>query len=116
MSIGVGVIGGGKHGERYLRHVPGAVGLRLVALARRDRERGEPQARAAGCRFYARGEDLIADPDVGAVVLVVPPTLTVRFATAAAAAGKALLIEKPLAPTLAGCAMIAAAVERARVT
>jgi len=116
MSIGVGVIGGGKHGERYLRHVPEVPGLRLAALCRRDRARGEAQARAGGCRFHERGEELIADPDVEAVVLVVPPTLTVRFATAAAAAGKALLIEKPLAPTLAQCATIAAAVERARIT
>ncbi|HEY2385807.1 MAG TPA: Gfo/Idh/MocA family oxidoreductase [Candidatus Binatia bacterium] len=112
----MGVIGGGKHGERYLRHVPDVPGLRLVGLCRRDGTRGEAQARAAGCRFYARGEDLIADPDVAAVVLVVPPTRTVRFATAAAAAGKALLIEKPLAPTLAECATIAAAVECAQVT
>ena len=79
MAIGVGIIGGGKHGERYLRHVSDVPGLRLAALCRRDRVRGEAQARARGCRFYDRADALIADPDVGAVVLVVPPTLTVRL-------------------------------------
>ncbi len=115
MAIGVGVIGGGKHGERYLRHVSDVPGLCLVALCRRDRARGERQARDAGCRFHDRAEALIADADVAAVVLVVPPTLTVRFASAAAAAGKAVLIEKPLAPTLADCRTIADAVARAGV-
>jgi len=42
-------------------------------------------------------------------------TLNVRFATAAARAGKHLLIEKPLAPTVADCRRIADEVERAGV-
>jgi predicted dehydrogenase len=48
--------------------------------------------------------------------LVVPPTSNVRLATAAARAGKPLLIEKPLAPTVAECRLIAEAVARAGVT
>ncbi len=113
--INVGVIGGGKHGERYLRHVADVPGVRLVALCRRDRSRGEAQAQAYGCRFHGESAALIADRDVDAVVLVVPPTLNVEIATAAAAAGKALLIEKPLAPTLDDCRRIAAAVAAAGV-
>ncbi|MEO7435051.1 MAG: Gfo/Idh/MocA family oxidoreductase [Candidatus Binatia bacterium] len=116
MAIGLGIIGLGKHGARYLAHVGDVPGLSLAALCRRDRAAGEAEARARGCRFHAEPERLIADPDVDAVVLVVPPTLNVRFATAAAQAGKALLIEKPLAPTVAECRTIADAVERAGVT
>lgn len=115
MAIGVGVVGGGKHGERYLRHVDDVPGLRLVALCRRDRVRGEAQARAYGCRYHDDAGRLIADPDVDAVVLVVPPTANVRLATAAASAGKALLIEKPLAASLDECRRIAAAVAAAGV-
>ena len=105
-----------KHGARYLAHVGDVPGLHLAALCRRDRAAGEAEARARGCRFHAEPEALLADPAVDAVVLVVPPTLTVRFATAAARAGKALIIEKPLAPTVAACRTIADAVERAGVT
>src|SRR5690349_7565917 len=108
MALGVGIIGAGKHGERYLRHVVADVPeLRLVALARRDRARGEAQARTYGCRFHADPEQLIADPDVDAVVLVVPPTLNAELASSAVRAGKHLLIEKPLATTLADCRRIA---------
>ncbi len=116
MAIGIGIIGLGKHGARYLAHVGDVPGLRVAALCRRDRAAGEAEARARDCRFHTEPEDLVADPAVDAVVLVVPPTLTVRCATAAARAGKALLIEKPLAPTVAECRTIAEAVEKAGVT
>src|SRR6266481_9854005 len=108
MALGVGIVGAGKHGERYLRHVADVPELRLVALVRRDRARGEAQARAYGCRFHGDAEQLIADADVDAVVLVVPPTLNAALASSAARAGKAILIEKPLATTLADCRRIAA--------
>jgi predicted dehydrogenase len=116
MAIGIGIVGTGKHGERYLRHVAEVPGLRLVALCRRDRESGERQARQHGCRFHPEPESLIADPAVEAVILVVPPTLNLRFATATARAGKALLIEKPLATTLAECRAIGGAVAARGVT
>ena len=116
MAIGLGIIGTGKHGERYLRHVADVPALRLVAISRRDREAGAAQAQAYGCRFHAEPEALIADAEVDVVALVVPPTLHLRLATAVARARKALVIEKPLAPTVAECRAIAEAVERAGVT
>src|SRR5882724_3080211 len=61
MTIGIGIIGTGKHGERYLRHVAEVPGLRLAALCRRDRARGEEQARGSGCRFHAEPDALLAD-------------------------------------------------------
>ena len=116
MAIGFGIIGTGKHGARYLKHMMDVPDLRLAAITRRDRAAGERQAVEYGCRYHATAEDLIADPAVEAVALVVPPTLTERFAVATARAGKALLIEKPLAPTVAECRRIAEAVDRAGVT
>ncbi len=116
MVIGLGIIGTGKHGSRYLAHASNVPGVRLAALARRDRALGEQQARRYGCRFHADAAGLIADAEVDAVVLVVPPTLNVRLAELAARAGKALLVEKPLAPTVRECRAIADAVSRAGVT
>src|SRR5262245_5827518 len=91
VAIGFGIIGTGKHGARYLKHMVDVPALRLVAIARRDRDAGEAQARAAGCRFHTEAEALIADPEVEAMALVVPPTLNESLAVAAARAGKALL-------------------------
>jgi predicted dehydrogenase len=96
--IGVGLIGAGKHGQRYANHLAGDVAeLRLAALSRRDAVRGAEQARALRCGFHRDWEALVADPAVDAVVAVVPPTLHPAIADAVAAARKPLLIEKPLA-------------------
>jgi predicted dehydrogenase len=99
-AIGLGVIGTGKHGLRYLNHARTDVpGLRLAAISRRDAAAGAAHARELGCRFHADWRDLVADPAVDAVAAVVPPTLHRDVAAAVAAAQKPLLIEKPLAPS-----------------
>src|SRR5215831_8856838 len=104
----VGLIGAGKHGQRYLNHIRSDTPeLRLVALSRHDRTRGAAQARELGCRFHAEWQALIADAAVEGVVAVVPPALHRPIAEAVAAAGKALLIEKPLATTGADAVAIA---------
>ena len=116
VPIGVGVIGAGKHGQRYLNHLRVDVPeLRLVAVSRRDAEAGAAQAREWGCAFFADWRGLVADPAVEAVVVVVPPTLHLDIASAVAAAGKALLIEKPLAPTGAVAADLVRRVRRAGI-
>jgi predicted dehydrogenase len=105
--IAVGLIGAGKHGQRYLHHIRADVaGLALAALSRRDAARGGEQARALGCRFHDDWRALVADPAVEAVIAVVPPTLHLAIAAAVAAARKPLLIEKPLAPTAAAAGEI----------
>ena len=92
--IGVGLIGAGKHGQRYAAHVARDVpGLALRALCRRDAVRGAAQAAELGTRFHADWRDLVADPAVDAVIVVVPPTLHRGIAEAVATARKALLIE-----------------------
>jgi predicted dehydrogenase len=103
----VGLIGAGKHGQRYLNHILADVPeLRVVALCRHDVERGTAQARELGCRFHAEWRDLVADPAVAGVIAVVPPSLHHAIADAVASARKALLIEKPLATTAAAAAAI----------
>ncbi len=107
----IGLIGAGKHGSRYAQHIVADLqGIaRLVVLCRRDRAAGETAARAFGCRFAAEIDEVTAASDVDAVVVVVPPTLNAVICERAAAAGKAILVEKPLAPTLAEATRIGAA-------
>lgn len=114
--VGIGLIGAGKHGQRYATHVLHDVpGLGLAALSRRDVAAGRAQASEAGARFHADWRDLVADPDVHAVAAVVPPTLHRPIAEAVAGARKALLIEKPLATTTADAVAIARAIRAAGV-
>ena len=99
-AIGVGLIGLGRHGLRYARHLleplPGA---RLVAVCRRDVKQGQAFATEHGLRFYPEFRDLIADRDVHAVFVVTPPIWTREICLEAVARKKPLLIEKPLATT-----------------
>ncbi len=115
-SLGIGIIGAGKHGLRYIRHLTEDVqDATLVALSRRDRRAGEPVAAAHGCAFYEDWRALIEDPRVEAIVTAVPVALNVAIAEAACRAGKHLLIEKPLAPTVEAGRRIVEAVRAAGV-
>ena len=99
----IGIIGCGRHGERYLRHlaqgdVDGAV---PAALWRRDKPAADALAKQYGVRAHASWEALIADPGVDAVIVATPPGAHPAPIAAAVAAGKSVLTEKPLASTLA---------------
>jgi predicted dehydrogenase len=109
--IGIGLIGLGRHGMRYARHLGEcAPHARLMAVSRRDAAQGEAFAVQHGVRFYHDYHDLIADAHVRAVIVVTPPALTSAICMAAVRAGKPLLIEKPLACTgTAAKAMVEAA-------
>src|SRR5690349_13325339 len=84
--------------------------VRLVAAADPRPEACEQFAKDFGARIYATADQLCADPDVEAVYIASPHQFHVTCAAAAAANGKHILVEKPMALSLAECrAMIAAA-------
>lgn len=115
-ALGIGIIGAGKHGLRYIHHLTLEVkDAQLVAICRRDRREGEAVAAAHGCAFHDDWRALVDDPRVDAIVTVVPPVLNAPIADAACRAGKHLLLEKPLAPTVEAGRRIAAAVRASGV-
>ncbi len=78
------------------------------------------QASEAASRYgvpssYAHHADLLARDDIDAVVIATPTGAHVDVVKAAAAAGKHIFCEKPLALSVAGCDEAIAAVEAARV-
>lgn len=111
MSIGMGLIGLGRHGARYAKHLlEGVPGCRLIAVSRQDVRAGEQFAKEHGVPFCSDWRDLLRRSDVQAVLIVTPPSLNREICLAAAGAGKALLIEKPLACSTADAkAMVEAA-------
>jgi predicted dehydrogenase len=125
--INVGVIGLGMMGLTHLDVYATAKTARVVAIAdadpgRRDgsvKARGNVEGQAQG-RFdvttvtgYADGMQLIHDPEVQMVDICLPTPLHHKFAIAALAAGKHLLVEKPLARHSADAFAIADAAELA---
>lgn len=81
-----------------------AVGSRAPALARDYGVDAEPDL-----------ESLLRRDDIAAVVIATPETVHLDEVHAAAAAGKAILLEKPMAPTLAHCDTIIETCEQAGV-
>lgn len=71
---------------------------RLQAVASRDRAKAAAFAAKHGAATaYGSYEELLADPAVEAVYLPLPNVLHAAWAVRAAAAGKAVLVEKPFA-------------------
>ncbi|UCE64097.1 MAG: Gfo/Idh/MocA family oxidoreductase [Nitrospirota bacterium] len=96
--IGVGLIGLGRHGMRYARHLLEDIHqARLVAVCRRNAKEGLHFAKSHNLHFYKDFRDLIADPQVEAVLVVTAPSLTHPIGLEAIGKEKPLLIEKPLA-------------------
>ncbi len=114
--VRIGLVGVGLHGIRYARHINRDVAeARLVAVTRRQREPGEAQAAELGCAYEASVEALADRPDVDAVVVVSPPIAHLEAVLAALAAGKAVLVEKPMVANVAEAEELRLAAERSGV-
>ena len=115
-NLRLAVIGTGRHGIRYARHgAHDIAGLELAAICRRDAAEGRRLAEELGCRYLADPLELIESDGIDAIALVLPPYLLAELAPAAAATGKRLLIEKPVAASLAAGRKILEAVESSGV-
>lgn len=112
-EIRLGVIGVGTWGEMHARIYASYPGARLVAVSDLDEARGTEVSGRHGAAFYRDYRELLARPDVDAVSIVTPDHTHTGIATAAFEAGKHVLLEKPMAQTVAECEQIIAAAEGA---
>ena len=101
--VGVALIGSGRmgsfHGETVSRRLRGA---RLVAVADPAPGAAEKLAVELGAdRPYADATQVWTDPEVDAVVIAAPARFHADLVVAAAAAGKSVFCEKPMALSLA---------------
>lgn len=106
----VGVIGAGI-GALHLKGYAHNPDVEIVALAGLDDDRVRRAAAEYQIpRIYRQWEELLADASIEAVSVCLPNVLHAPVAMAALAAGKHVLVEKPLARNTAeGRAMLAAA-------
>jgi len=88
----------------------------LVAVMRRQTDLARDYAARHNVpKWYDRAEDLIEDPDVDAVYVATPPHVHQLYAGMAAAAGKPVYVEKPMALNHAECQAMIQACEEAGV-
>jgi myo-inositol 2-dehydrogenase / D-chiro-inositol 1-dehydrogenase len=101
-SIGVAFLGVGRMGETHLRNLIGLARVKVVVVADPRREAAERGKAISGAEEALTDiERAIAHPAVDAVVIVTPTDTHARLLELAAAAGKAVFSEKPIALDLA---------------
>jgi predicted dehydrogenase len=100
--VRVGVIGCGYWGPNLVRNFSALENAEVTALSDRDRARlAACGRRYPGARCHTDPSELIADPEVDAVAVCTPVDTHYELGCAVLAAGKHLLVEKPLAHSTA---------------
>lgn len=117
--IGIAVLGAGFIAEYHLAGIAAAVALaggpnaQVRALVGRSRERALPLAEKFGVAdVLSDWREAIDRGDIDAVVICTPDDTHEAIAMAAAEAGKAVLLQKPMAGTVAACRRIIDAAQR----
>jgi myo-inositol 2-dehydrogenase/D-chiro-inositol 1-dehydrogenase len=107
-DLAIGVIGTGKMGADHAETISSVVaGAFVRAVADIDRKRAESVAsRLSGARSIVSVEELIQSPDINAIIIASNSDAHSEQVLASVAAGKPVLCEKPLAPTVAECEKI----------
>ena len=99
ISLPVGVVGVGALGRHHARHLAAMHGAQLVGIFDTDSARASAVADEVGCRSFSALSELLAA--VQAVVVAVPTVTHHRIGLECLGHGVAVLMEKPLASTLA---------------
>ena len=111
-----GILSTARIAAKVCRAMHRAAGAEPVGVASRDGERARRWAEEHGVpRSHGSYEELLRDPAVDAVYIALPPSLHAEWTIRAAAAGKHVLCEKPLAANLGEAERMAAACRRAGV-
>lgn len=108
-STGFGIIGVGMIASFHAKALAEIPGARLVTCYDLSPERSTAFAAEYGCSYKNSLNDLLADSSVDTVIICTPSGLHLEPALAAAAAGKHLVVEKPLEITPERCDRIIAA-------
>ncbi len=113
-TLTIALVGCGGIAQAHWRgiqaHVPQ---LRVTAVVDTDAERAAAMAEQTGGQPFTSLEAALAQGDFAAVDIMLPHHQHEAAAVQAFAAGKHVVLEKPMAPTLDACARILAAAQQA---
>ena len=113
--IGLGIVGLGMAGAVMVQAAAAHRGYVLRAAADPHPAPRQAFARDFNASAYQDAAELCADPAVQVVYIATPHQLHAQHAVMAAKQGKHVILEKPMALTLADCDAVIAAVERHKV-
>jgi predicted dehydrogenase len=116
--LGIGFVGAGMVGQvAHLANYVGNPDCKVVALAELRPELGrEAAARHGVGKLYQSHRELLADPEVEAVVVVTRPHAHGPIVLDALEAGRHVLSEKPMAHTVEQAQRLVQAAERRKLT
>src|SRR5262245_15333710 len=112
MALSVGIIGFGQQGQFLLEMCRRIGGIEVRSVYRPDLEACAEAARRYGVRAVTSYQDILADRAIDAVFITSPSEAHREHCEAALAAGKHVLVEKPLADTPEDAAAVVAAASR----
>lgn len=106
----IGIVGLGRLGQRHAQALAFSTRncVLTAACSPVESERAYATEQLGIRQVYARYEELLASPDVDAVVLVTPTSLHADQTIAALQAGKHVFVEKPLALNVPDCERVLA--------
>jgi UDP-N-acetyl-2-amino-2-deoxyglucuronate dehydrogenase len=114
--VGVGIVGTGLSATQHLTALKDVPNGRVVAVSGTSLEKACAFAETWSIgRVHASAEELFSDPEVEVVHTCTPPDLRLPLAELAARYQKHLLVEKPMARTVAEADRLIATCERAGV-
>ena len=111
--IGLAIVGSGRIGTLRARLAAAHPAVRYIAVSDQDPAKAQDLAGTIGAQFHSgRNEDAIARPEVNAVVISTSEGEHVEPLVRAIELGKRILVEKPLALTLADADRVIRAIEK----
>jgi UDP-N-acetyl-2-amino-2-deoxyglucuronate dehydrogenase len=110
-----GIIGVGNITPIHAAAIEGTPDAQFVAVATRNESRGRAFAAQHNATWYPDYRELLRRADIDVVTICTPHDLHASITIDAAAAGKHVLCEKPMARHVAECDAMIAACERAGV-
>ena len=115
-KLGVGIIGAGSFGELHIETYKSLADVEVVAASDVNPSRLQEIARKYSIpHTYRDAAELCARNDIELVTIATPEALHLQPVLAAAGARKHILLEKPIATTLADAARIIEAAAKAQV-
>ncbi|MDY3619000.1 Gfo/Idh/MocA family protein [Agathobaculum sp.] len=106
-ELKIGIVGTGAIGRTHIERINSKLsGAKVIACADANLDFCKSVAEKYGIKPYATGEEMIAAPDVDAVIVTTLDPFHAQYVLAAIAAGKPVFCEKPLAPEAETCKKI----------